>query len=265
MKSRVLTQNVEVQYGSSADQVQSTSAVFKCRCIDKHSDQVQLLLVEFEISRYGDISMTHEDLLALVQIEVAAGRHRARACARALKRRRLNKWKRCVLSFAFERLAVGSFAYILVNQQARFEEFVELIEFYILFHEMNYLTRARHQRPAQVCFLTDSRKSLTEAAGSPNLNGENHRLEFVMLLEPATTSLFFRKSVYNSKLVSIERYKQYEPKTTNLTPNNDGNQRSEADLANSHPDLIKSEILKSHRFTPNSLTGPVQTVTLTNT
>ncbi|KZV22150.1 hypothetical protein F511_35867 [Dorcoceras hygrometricum] len=41
MKSRVQTQNVEVQYGSSTDQVQSTSAVFKCRCIDKHSDQVQ--------------------------------------------------------------------------------------------------------------------------------------------------------------------------------------------------------------------------------
>ncbi|KZV20272.1 putative aspartic protease-like [Dorcoceras hygrometricum] len=29
------------------------------------------------ISRYGDISVTHEDLLALVRIEVAAGRHRA--------------------------------------------------------------------------------------------------------------------------------------------------------------------------------------------
>ncbi|KZV53044.1 hypothetical protein F511_27056 [Dorcoceras hygrometricum] len=28
-------------------------------------------------SRYGDISVTHEDLLALVRIEVAAGRHRA--------------------------------------------------------------------------------------------------------------------------------------------------------------------------------------------
>ncbi|KZV30520.1 hypothetical protein F511_16908 [Dorcoceras hygrometricum] len=35
MKSRVEAQNVEVQYGSSADQVQSTSAVFKVRCIDK--------------------------------------------------------------------------------------------------------------------------------------------------------------------------------------------------------------------------------------
>ncbi|KZV26861.1 hypothetical protein F511_29484 [Dorcoceras hygrometricum] len=30
------------------------------------------------ISRFGDISVTHEDLLALVRIEVAAGRHRAR-------------------------------------------------------------------------------------------------------------------------------------------------------------------------------------------
>ncbi|KZV50785.1 hypothetical protein F511_11562 [Dorcoceras hygrometricum] len=34
------------------------------------------------ISRYGDISVTREDLLALVRIEVAAGRHRARCiCA----------------------------------------------------------------------------------------------------------------------------------------------------------------------------------------
>ncbi|KZV22975.1 endoglucanase 19-like [Dorcoceras hygrometricum] len=43
MKSRVEAQNVEVQYGSSADQVQNTSAVFKCRCIDKRSDEVQLV------------------------------------------------------------------------------------------------------------------------------------------------------------------------------------------------------------------------------
>ncbi|KZV21227.1 hypothetical protein F511_20466 [Dorcoceras hygrometricum] len=42
MRSRVEAQNVQVQYGSSADQVQSTSAVFKCHCIDKRSDQVQL-------------------------------------------------------------------------------------------------------------------------------------------------------------------------------------------------------------------------------
>ncbi|KZV19305.1 hypothetical protein F511_31378 [Dorcoceras hygrometricum] len=42
MKSRVEAQNVEVQYGSSADQVHSTSAVFKCRCKDKCSDQVQI-------------------------------------------------------------------------------------------------------------------------------------------------------------------------------------------------------------------------------
>ncbi|KZV42983.1 hypothetical protein F511_42326 [Dorcoceras hygrometricum] len=42
MKSRVQTQNVEVQYGSSPDQVQSTSAVFKLRFIDKSSDQVQI-------------------------------------------------------------------------------------------------------------------------------------------------------------------------------------------------------------------------------
>ncbi|KZV51413.1 calmodulin-binding transcription activator 2 [Dorcoceras hygrometricum] len=31
------------------------------------------------------------------------------------------------------------------------------------------LTRSRHQRPAQVCFLTESLRSLTEASGSPNL------------------------------------------------------------------------------------------------
>ncbi|KZV37070.1 hypothetical protein F511_19093 [Dorcoceras hygrometricum] len=43
MRSRVEAQNVEVQYDSSADQVQSTSAVFKCRCIDKRSDQVQIV------------------------------------------------------------------------------------------------------------------------------------------------------------------------------------------------------------------------------
>ncbi|KZV20460.1 pentatricopeptide repeat-containing protein [Dorcoceras hygrometricum] len=33
---------VEVQYGSSTYQVQSTRAVFKCRCINKCSDQVQV-------------------------------------------------------------------------------------------------------------------------------------------------------------------------------------------------------------------------------
>ncbi|KZV55123.1 hypothetical protein F511_22635 [Dorcoceras hygrometricum] len=41
-KSIVKVQKDEVQNGSSAYQVQRTSAVFKCRCIDKRSDQVQL-------------------------------------------------------------------------------------------------------------------------------------------------------------------------------------------------------------------------------
>ncbi|KZV16832.1 pentatricopeptide repeat-containing protein-like [Dorcoceras hygrometricum] len=41
MKSRVQAHNDEVQNGSGADQVQSTSVVFKCRCIDKRSDKAQ--------------------------------------------------------------------------------------------------------------------------------------------------------------------------------------------------------------------------------
>ncbi|KZV30313.1 ABC transporter B family member 15-like [Dorcoceras hygrometricum] len=38
----------EVQNGSSADQVQRTSAVFKCRCIHKCSDQVQKRPAEYD-------------------------------------------------------------------------------------------------------------------------------------------------------------------------------------------------------------------------
>ncbi|KZV15747.1 hypothetical protein F511_33866 [Dorcoceras hygrometricum] len=134
------------------------------------------------------------------------------------------------------------------------------------------LTRERNKRPAQICFLTDPRRSLTKPAGNPNLpeqltiqlntkpnllstygqgsrllnkallaltkleweesltqklksERENHRLGFVKLLKSATTSLLFHKSTYHSKLVSIERSKQDEPSTTNLSPNKDGNRR----------------------------------------
>ncbi|KZV32448.1 hypothetical protein F511_15706 [Dorcoceras hygrometricum] len=38
LKSRVQVQRDEVQNGSSADQVQSTSAMFKCHFIDKRRD-----------------------------------------------------------------------------------------------------------------------------------------------------------------------------------------------------------------------------------
>ncbi|KZV31482.1 tetraketide alpha-pyrone reductase 1 [Dorcoceras hygrometricum] len=59
------------------------------------------------ISRYGDISVTHEDLLALVRIEVAAGRHRARDAF-------LTAGSVCVVLVAADqqRSAVGSFAYV---------------------------------------------------------------------------------------------------------------------------------------------------------
>ncbi|KZV32536.1 hypothetical protein F511_35351 [Dorcoceras hygrometricum] len=181
------------------------------------------------------------------------------------------------------------------------------------------LTRARHQRPAQVCFLTVSRRSLTEAAGCPilprqltiqlntkpnllstygqgsrllnkallaltkleweesltqklKLNGENHLLEFMKLLEPATTSLLFRKSIYNSKWYQLKELSKTNPvppislqTMAGFYGKEIGNVGSEADLTNAHPDLIKSEILKPHRFTPNSRTGPVQIVPLTNT
>ncbi|KZV30828.1 hypothetical protein F511_37142 [Dorcoceras hygrometricum] len=86
---------------------------------------VKSTLVKVTVARAGEfcsssdvVSVTYEDLLVLVRVEVAAAFAlfwllliSRRACAKALKRRRLNKWKRCVLSFAFERLAVGSFAY----------------------------------------------------------------------------------------------------------------------------------------------------------
>ncbi|KZV32514.1 hypothetical protein F511_43385 [Dorcoceras hygrometricum] len=57
------------------------------------------------ISRYGDISVTREDLLALVRIEVAAGRHRSRDVS----------------------IAAGSNCVVLVaaDQQARFCKSVE--------------------------------------------------------------------------------------------------------------------------------------------
>ncbi|KZV46099.1 phospholipid-transporting ATPase 4 [Dorcoceras hygrometricum] len=92
-------------------------------------------------------------------------------------------------------------------------------------HKGIRLNMARHQCPAQICFLTDSRRSITGTAQSSNLNGENHQLEFVKLLEPATTSLLFHKSVYKFKLVSIGRPKEDEPSATNLAPNNGGNRR----------------------------------------
>ncbi|KZV47364.1 Ribonuclease [Dorcoceras hygrometricum] len=51
----------EVQNGSSADQVQSTSAVFKCRFIDKCSDQVQ------DRSLCAIINSSYESGLIIIQ------------------------------------------------------------------------------------------------------------------------------------------------------------------------------------------------------
>ncbi|KZV17311.1 hypothetical protein F511_18252 [Dorcoceras hygrometricum] len=68
-------------------------------------------LVALAIDRYDDVGVTYYLLLVVVALGWLLLISR-RACARALKRRRLNKWKRCVLSFAFERSAVDSFAYV---------------------------------------------------------------------------------------------------------------------------------------------------------
>ncbi|KZV47671.1 hypothetical protein F511_44944 [Dorcoceras hygrometricum] len=43
---------------------------------------------------------------------MVAADQQARLCESVKKRRRLIKWKRCVLSFSFERSAVSRFAYV---------------------------------------------------------------------------------------------------------------------------------------------------------
>ncbi|KZV36034.1 hypothetical protein F511_31457 [Dorcoceras hygrometricum] len=94
------------------------------------------------------------------------------------------------------------------------------------------LTRAWQLQPAQIFFLTGSpqaqpkllkrEESLTQKLKSEL---ENYRLNFAKLRDPATTSLLFHKSIYNSKLVPIERAKQDEPSAINLAPSNCGNRR----------------------------------------
>ncbi|KZV48570.1 hypothetical protein F511_17111 [Dorcoceras hygrometricum] len=49
MKSRVQAQSVEVQNGSSADQVQYISVVFKCRAVYKYGDKAQMSTCVFEL------------------------------------------------------------------------------------------------------------------------------------------------------------------------------------------------------------------------
>ncbi|KZV57240.1 hypothetical protein F511_03484 [Dorcoceras hygrometricum] len=80
-KSTVAFQNVTVSKSYSALLLKSTASLRD----EKYRFLVKSTLVKVTvapagrigISRYGDISVTHEDLLALVRIEVAAGRHRA--------------------------------------------------------------------------------------------------------------------------------------------------------------------------------------------
>ncbi|KZV53436.1 hypothetical protein F511_06983 [Dorcoceras hygrometricum] len=136
------------------------------------------------------------------------------------------------------------------------------------------LTRARHQRPAQVCFLTDSQRSLTEAAGSPNLEAQiltgktidwNLRsYSNLQLLRSSSASQSTTPNWYQSK--ELRKMNPAPPILLQITAEIDGNltekgvpltnakrrqaiSRSEADLTNAHPDLIKSVILKPHRFT----------------
>ncbi|KZV24815.1 calcium-transporting ATPase 9, plasma membrane-type [Dorcoceras hygrometricum] len=58
---------------------------------------------------------------------------------------------------------------------------------------------------------------------SSKLKGEKYRLEIMKLLEPATTARSFYTSIYNSKLVPIERARQDEFIAIGLAPNNGGN------------------------------------------
>ncbi|KZV33397.1 hypothetical protein F511_39615 [Dorcoceras hygrometricum] len=60
---------------------------------------------------------------------------------------------------------------------------------------------------------------------SPKLKGEKNRLEIVNLLESATTPRSSYVSIYNSKLLPIERANQDEFSASNLAPNNGGNRR----------------------------------------
>ncbi|KZV36937.1 hypothetical protein F511_25762 [Dorcoceras hygrometricum] len=98
-------------------------------------------------------------------------------------------------------------------------------------HHNSHVGPFRHDDSADRSQRAKESSTQGNQAQSSNLNGKNHRLEFAKLLEPATTSLLFRKSIYNSKLVSIERAKQHEPSATNLAPNNGGNRRANSDLA----------------------------------
>ncbi|KZV13594.1 RING finger protein 10-like [Dorcoceras hygrometricum] len=51
-------------------------------------------------------------LLVVICVVLVAADQQARLCKSVEKRRRLIKWKRCILSFSFERSAVGSNVYV---------------------------------------------------------------------------------------------------------------------------------------------------------
>ncbi|KZV58337.1 hypothetical protein F511_34166 [Dorcoceras hygrometricum] len=70
-----------------------------------------------------------------------------------------------------------------------------------------------------------SRQTQQRLPGSSNLNGEKHLLEIAKLLEPATTSPLFLKSIYNSKLVPIKKSKPDEPSASIIAPNGGVNRR----------------------------------------
>ncbi|KZV45540.1 hypothetical protein F511_34220 [Dorcoceras hygrometricum] len=60
------------------------------------------------IDRYDDVGVTYSLLLVVSCVMLVAADQQARLCKSVEKRRRLVKWKRCVLSFAFKRSAAGS-------------------------------------------------------------------------------------------------------------------------------------------------------------
>ncbi|KZV21182.1 Region-like protein isoform 1 [Dorcoceras hygrometricum] len=69
-------------------------------------------LVARAVDRYDDVGVMYSLLLVVICAVLVAADQQARLCKSVKKRRRLIEWKRCVLSFLFERSAVGSNVYV---------------------------------------------------------------------------------------------------------------------------------------------------------
>ncbi|KZV37841.1 MAP KINASE 9 family protein [Dorcoceras hygrometricum] len=186
----------EVQNGSRANQVQRTSAVFKCRCIDKRSDQVQFYVKNWLNQPVKKKGVIADDLDEMSEWTKRTSKHTVT----------LDEKNRVKLLLTKAQL-VPSILKFYLNRSHQARQFQPALYCYLAGH----VQHSRDFPGAQIQKLTRTGERSTRLSRK-HTNSQ-------LLRVPSPTS---NRASY---LVSIERATQYELIATGLASNNGGKRR----------------------------------------